>query len=167
MIIFFSIGLICLKSSFLSSADEVIQKIGYVDTTQVFQTLPQLELVLRQMKEEFKDKADELKIIQSDARIKIDKLNRDSNLMSLDEIEKLRIEISQLESTYKIKFQALEKASSLREAEEKQKLFKVIQDAVKEVAEKGNYDMILDIKAFIYAKPNFNISQEVIEALKK
>ena len=83
-----------------------------------------------------------------------------------DEVEKLRIDIAKLDSEYKVKAQALEKASERREAEEKAKLFKTIQDAVKKVADKNGYDLVIDISALQYGKPEYNISEDVIKALK-
>ncbi|MGX6655626.1 OmpH family outer membrane protein, partial [Vibrio cholerae] len=53
-----------------------------------------------------------------------------------------------------------------REAEEKQKLFKVIQDAVKKVAEKEGYDIVLDTSSMQYGKPEHNLSEKVIKAIK-
>ena len=97
---------------------------------------------------------------------KIEKLKRDGELLGPEEVEKLRIEVGQLDSKYKIKAQALEKASQRREAQEKQKLFKVIQEAVEKVAEKEGYDMIVDISTLQYAKPEYNISEKVIKSLK-
>ncbi|XHY21502.1 hypothetical protein ViNHUV68_22360 [Vibrio sp. NH-UV-68] len=160
------LGLVVMTSSFFANAAEAAQKIGYVNTAQVFQMLPQREVVLQKMQEQFKDKADELKAIQAEAKTKIEKLQRDGELLGQDEVEKLRIEIGQLDSKYKIKAQALEKASARREAEEKQKLFKVIQDAVQKVAEKEGYDIIVDIQTMQYGKPEFNISEQVIKQLK-
>ncbi len=160
------VSLLLLSTTFFANAAEAAQKIGYINTAQVFQALPQREVVLNKLKNEFQDKAAELKSIQAQAKTKIEKLKRDSSLMSQDEIEKLRIDISQLDSTYKIKAQALDKASAQREAEEKQKLFKVIQDAVKKVAEKEGYDMIVDISAMQYGNPQYNISDKVIKAIK-
>ncbi|MFP1106960.1 OmpH family outer membrane protein [Vibrio cholerae] len=161
-----SLGLIILSSSMMANAAEVAQKIGYINTAQVFQALPQREVVLQKMQEEFKDKAAELQAIQADAKTKIEKLKRDGQLMGQDEVEKLRIEIGQLDSKYKIKAQALEQASARREAEEKQKLFKVIQDAVKKVAEKEGYDIVLDTSSMQYGKPEHNLSEKVIKAIK-
>ena len=160
------LSLVVLSSSFFATAAEAAQKVGYVNTAQVFQALPQREVVLQKMQEEFKDKAAELQSIQAEAKTKIEKLKRDGELLGPDEIEKLRIEVGQLDSKYKIKAQALEKASQRREAQEKQKLFKVIQDAVTKVAEKEGYDMIVDIQALQYGKPEYNISEKVIKALK-
>lgn len=103
---------------------------------------------------------------QAEAKIKIEKLKRDGELLGQDEVEKLRIEIGQLDSKYKIKAQALEQASARREAEEKQKLFKVIQDAVKAVSEKEGYDLVIDTTALQYGNPEYNISEKVIKAIK-
>lgn len=150
----------------MANAAEAAQKIGYINTAQVFQALPQREVVLQKMQEEFKDKAAELQAIQADAKTKLEKLKRDGQLMGQDEVEKLRIEIGQLDSKYKIKAQALEQASARREAEEKQKLFKVIQDAVKKVAEKEGYDIVLDTSSMQYGKPEHNLSEKVIKAIK-
>jgi outer membrane protein len=96
----------------------------------------------------------------------MEKLQRDGELLGSEEVEKLRIDIGKLDSKYKIKGQALEKESQRREAEEKQKLFKTIQEAVEKVAEKEGYDMIIDIQAVGYAKEEFNISSKVIDSLK-
>ncbi|NRF63501.1 OmpH family outer membrane protein [Vibrio coralliilyticus] len=160
------LSLVVMSSSFFANAAEAAQKIGYINTAQVFQALPQREVVLQKMQEEFKDKADELKSIQAEAKTKIEKLQRDGELLGQEEVEKLRVEVAQLDSKYKIKAQALEKVSARREAQEKQKLFKVIQEAVKKVAEKEGYDIVVDIQTMQYGKPEYNISEQVINSLK-
>lgn len=160
------LGLLVLSSSMFANAAEAAQKIAYVNTAQVFQALPQREVVLQKMQKDFKSKADELKSIQAQAKTKIEKLQRDGELLGQDEVEKLRIDIAKLDSEYKVKAQALEKASARREAEEKAKLFKTIQDAVKKVATKKGYDMVIDISSLQYGEPEYNISEDVIKALK-
>lgn len=160
------LGLLVLSSSMFANAAEAAQKIAYVNTAQVFQALPQREVVLQKMQKDFKSKADELKSIQAQAKTKIEKLQRDGELLGQDEVEKLRIDIAKLDSEYKVKAQALEKASARREAEEKAKLFKAIQDAVKKVATKKGYDMVIDISSLQYGKPEYNISEDVIKTLK-
>ncbi|MDE1225735.1 OmpH family outer membrane protein [Vibrio aestuarianus] len=161
-----SVSLVVLSSSFFAQAAEAAQKVGYINTAQVFQSLPQREVVLQKLQEEFKDKAAELQTIQVEAQTKIEKLKRDGELLGQDEVEKLRIEIGQLDSKYKIKAQALEKASARREAEEKQKLFMVIQEAVQKVAEKEGYDIVVDVQAMQYGKADYNLSEKVIKQLK-
>lgn len=160
------LGLVIMTSSLFAHAAEAAQKIGYINTAMVFQALPQREVALQKMQEDFKDKADELKAIEAKARTKVEKLKRDAELMSQEDVEKARIEIAQLENEFRIKGQSLEQASARREAQEKQKLFKVIQDAVNKIAEKQGYDLVIDITALQYGKPEFDISEDVIKALK-
>ncbi len=60
-----------LSSSMMANAAEAAQKIGYINTAQVFQALPQREVVWQKMQEEFKDKAAELQAIQADAKTRL------------------------------------------------------------------------------------------------
>ncbi len=160
------LSLAVLSSSMMATAANAAQNVGYINTAQVFQTLPQREVVLQKMQEDFKDKAAEIQKIQANAQQKIEKLQRDGELLGPEEVEKLRIEIGELDSKYKVKAQAFEKARARREAEEQQKLFALIQDAVKKVAEREGYDMIVDTQAMQYGKPEDNISELVIKELK-
>ncbi len=160
------LGLLVLSSSMFANAAEAAQKIAYVNTAQIFQALPQREVVVQKMQKDFKGKADELKSIQTRAKTKIDKLQRDGELLGKDEVQKLRIDIAKLDSEYKVKAQTLEKEGARREAEEKAKLFKKIQQAVEKVAKQKGYDMVIDTSSLQYGKPEYNISEAVIKALK-
>ncbi|TBT33817.1 molecular chaperone, partial [Vibrio parahaemolyticus] len=72
-----------------------------------------------------------------------------------------------LDSEYKSKSSSSrEKQALVVKHEEKAKLFKTIQDAVKKVADKKGYDLVIDISALQYGKPEYNISEDVIKALK-
>jgi len=142
------------------------QKIAYVNTANVFQSIPQREAVLSKMQTEFKEKAKELESLQLTAKAKIEKLKRSGELLGPDEVEKLRREIAELDSKYKIKAQSLEKASMRREAEEKKKLFDMIEDAVKKVAEKEGYDMVIDIATLQYGNGEYDITENVSKALQ-
>lgn len=160
------LSLVILSSSMYAQAAEAAQKIAFINTAKVFQALPQREVALQKMQDEFKDRANELKSLKEELKTKIDKLKRDSSLMSGDDVEKLRIEIGQLDSTYKIKANALKDASAKREAEEKHKLFKIIQDAVAKISKKEGYDMVVDVQMMQYGNPAYDISDKVIKQLK-
>jgi len=155
-----------MTSSFFANAAEAAQKIGYVNTAQVFQALPQREVVAQKLQDEFKDKSAELQAIQAKGKSKVEKLKRDGELMSQDDIDKLRLEIGQLENELKLKAQSFEKLRQRRQAEEEQKLFKTIQDAINKVAEKKGFDMVLEQQAVRFSKPENDISKAVIDSLK-
>lgn len=160
------LGLLVMTSSFFANAAEAAQKIGYVNTAQVFQALPQREVVAQKLQDEFKDKSSELQAIQAKGKSKVEKLKRDGELMSQDDIDKLRLEIGQLENELKLKAQSFEKLRQRRQAEEEQKLFKTIQDAINKVAEKKGFDMVIEQQAVRFSKPENDISKAVIDSLK-
>ena len=95
----------------------------------------------------------------------MDKARRDGQILGEDGMRKLQIEIGSLQAEYKVKAQSLADAKQ-REGSEKQKLFVTIQKAIKTVAEKQGYDMIIDAQALQYAKPNSDITDAVIKELK-
>lgn len=160
------VSLVILSSSMYAQAADAAQKIAYINTAKVFQALPQREVELQKMQDEFKDRANELKSLKEEIKTKVEKLKRDSSLMSSDEVEKLRIDIGQLDSTYKIKAQALDKASTQAEAQAKHKLFKIIQNAVAKIAKKEGYDFVIDVQMMQYGNSAYDISDQVIKQLK-
>ncbi|ANO33473.1 molecular chaperone [Vibrio breoganii] len=160
------LSLVVLSTSLVAHAAEAAQKVAYVNTAQIFQELPQREAVLRTLQDEFKDKSAELKEIEGKIKSKMDQARRDGELLGDDGVRKLQIEIAGLEAEYKLKGQALERDGKRREAQEKQKLFKVIQDAIGVVAEREGIDMVVDAQALQYAKPELDLSQKVIDELK-
>ncbi|GAD78333.1 OmpH family outer membrane protein [Vibrio ezurae] len=161
------LSLVVLSTSLVAHAAEAAQKVAYVNTAQIFQELPQREAVLKSLQEEFKDKTADLKAIEAKIKSKADKARRDAALLGDDGVRKLQIEIAGLEAEYKLKGQSLERDGKRREAQEKQKLFKVIQDAVNVVAKREGVDMVVDAQALQYAKPELDLSQKVIDELNK
>ncbi len=145
---------------------QAAQKIAYVNTAQIFHELPQREAVQMKLQKEFKKSADEMKSLESKLKAKVEQVRRDAALLSEDDIRKLQFEVATLEAEYKLKGQSLERTSKQREAEEKQKLFKKIQTAIDAVAEKEGYDMVIDAQALQYAKPEYNLTEQVIKKLK-
>lgn len=160
------LSLLLLSSSMMATAAEAAQKIGYVNTAQVFQSLPQKDVVQQQLQEEFKDKDGELKKLAAERMTLIEKVKRNKDLMTADEMQNTRIEIGKLESTLDIKQKSLQGEFKRREAQETQKLLKVISNATQKVAEKNGYDIVFDIQGLAYAKPEHNISELVINELK-
>ncbi len=161
------LGLVILSSSLVATAANAAQKIGYLNTAMVFQNLPQREVIAKKLHDEFKDKTDELDAIKAKAQKKIEKLKRNAALMTDADKNALTQEIRDLESDYKDKGRALEKASSRREAEERQKLLQKIDKATKVIAKKDGYDLIVDVHTLVYAKPDYDISKAVIAEIAK
>ncbi|GLQ75124.1 OmpH family outer membrane protein [Vibrio penaeicida] len=161
-----ALSLALLGTSFFANAAEAAQKVGYVNTAQIFQALPQRESVLQKLQAEFKDQNAELQSLEAKLKTKIEQGRRDGELLGEDGLRKLQIEIGQLQAEYKIKAQSLEQNGQKREAQERQKLLKLIQDTIAKVAEKEGFDVVIDATSLQYAKPELNLSKKVIEQLK-
>ncbi len=161
-----ALSLALLGTSFFANAAEAAQNVGYVNTAQIFQALPQRESVLQKLQAEFKDQNAELQSLEAKLKTKIEQGRRDGELLGEDGLRKLQIEIGQLQAEYKIKAQSLEQNGQKREAQERQKLLKLIQDTIAKVAEKEGFDVVIDATSLQYAKPELNLSKKVIEQLK-
>ena len=75
-------------------------------------------------------------------------------------------EIASLQSDYKLKAQALDEDNRRRQGEERQKLIMQVQQTVEKVANKEGYDMVVDAATLLWAKPEDNLSEKVIKAIK-
>ena len=161
-----SSGLIILNLSMIASVAHAQQKIGYVNSAKIFQALPQREAVTKKLQREFKDKEADLKNLEAKIKTKMEKGRRDGQLLGKEGVRKLQIEVASLQAEYKIKAQSLEQEGNSRDLEEKQKLFKIIQSAVKKVAEKNGFDLVIDAQALQFAKPSLDLSEKVIKEIK-
>jgi outer membrane protein len=72
-----------------------------------------------------------------------------------------------LKSEYQLKGKALDEDLRRRQGEEQNKLLVKVQKAINTIAEKDQYDLVLQRGAVIYVKPNADISGKVVEALSK
>lgn len=160
------LSLVVLSGSLVAQAAEAAQKMAYVNTQQIFQQLPQREAAFKKLQKEMKDKAAELKGLQTKIETKVQEGRRNAELMSDEDVSALQVEIAGLQKEYQLKAQSLERESKRREGQERQKLFKMIQDAIKVVAEKEKVDMVIDASALQYAKPELNLTDKVINQLK-
>lgn len=160
------ISLIVLTSSLAANAAQAAEKLGYVNTAKVFQSLPQREAILKKLQTELKDQKAQLDSLQKQIQSKAEKGRRDAQLLSEDDLRQLQIEIGSLQSELKVKAQSYERDAQKRQAEEQQKLFAIIDKAVQDVAKEQGYDMIVDAQAVRYATSSADITDAVINEIK-
>ncbi|MGF1684283.1 OmpH family outer membrane protein [Photobacterium minamisatsumaniensis] len=160
------LSLVILSSSMYAQAAEAAQKVGYVATGQAMQELAQRYNVAEKLRGEFKDRIDELRGIENRMKTKVDKMQRDGELMSSSERTKLQREMASLESDYKLKAKALQEDQRRRGAEEEQKLVQKIRKAIQDVAKREGYDIVIDANAVLHANPKDDLSSKVISAVR-
>ncbi|EEZ40342.1 TPA: OmpH family outer membrane protein [Photobacterium damselae] len=160
------LSLVILSSSMYANAAEAAQKIGYVATGQAMAQLAKRYNVQDKLRKEFSGRVNELRSLEKKMKAKIDKLKRDGAVMSDSDRTKLQRELASLESSYKLKAQALAEDQRRRGQEEEQKLVMKIRTAIDSVAKKEGYNLVLDANAVLFASKKDDLSQKVISAVK-
>lgn len=143
------------------------EKIAVVDMQAVFEQLPQREAVNKTLKAEFGDRVAAVQKMQDELRDMLEKQQRDAALMSDAQKTELVRNMDSIKAELQLKGKALDEDMRRRNGEEQNKLLVEVQKAINEIAEKEQYDVVLQRGAVIYVKPTSDISSKVVDALSK
>ena len=153
--------------AFLSlSAHAETTKIGYIDTEQVVNNLPQYKQSVEKITKEFEPKKQELldlfKHIEL-LRLKINTINES------EKKENLQVELSKLtalEESFKQETEFWQNTMNDRKVELLQKIEQLINNSIIDIAISENYDLILYENA-AFVSDEVNITSRVIEKIQK
>ncbi len=151
----------------VSSAANAEQKIGVVDVQQVLQALPQVAVIEQNINAEFADQIQEVNRLRSDGNFLVEKLQREEATMSPEQIKELQDQINSVGQQLQQKGQPLQQNMQRRTAEERNKLLGLIKQAIDGIASKEGYDVVLNANAVPFTKPDFDISQQVLDQVSK
>lgn len=160
---------IATLAAFLASTSmaNAAQKIAVVVPAKIMQQSPQLEKIKTKLEAEFKGRIAELKKLEKDIVNLDSKMQRDASLMSANDVTSLKRQIESKKSDFTLKRKAFAEDSRRRQAEEQQKSWAVIRDAISSVASKNGYDLVLNGEQVAFAKPEYDISDIVIKEISK
>ncbi|WP_074012173.1 molecular chaperone Skp [Candidatus Sodalis sp. SoCistrobi] len=156
------LGLALATSAVAQAAD----KIAVVNVSSIFQQSPQRAVVAKQLENEFKGRATELQSMERDLQTKMQRLQRDGSTMKASERSSLEKSVMAQRETFSTKAQAFEQDNRRRQTEERNKILSRIQDAVKNVASKEGYDVVIDANAVAYATNAKDITADVLKQVK-
>lgn len=159
-----AVFLVMSLASFSAAAE---QKIAIVDVQRVLQSLPQLATIEQTINSEFADRRQEVQKLQSDGNFMVQKLQRESATMSEDEKNKLQQDIQKLGEELQSKAQPLQQEIQIRTNQERDKLLSLIEQAVDAIAAKNDFDLVLNAAVVPFAKPQHDISQDVLDQVSK
>jgi len=140
-------------------------KIGVVFPSKVMQESPQRARIIKQLKDEFKGRFDELQSLEKSIKSIEDKIKKDGELLSKNEVTALQRDIESKISVYKLKRKAFEEDNRRRQGEENQKVLSVVSKVINEVATEGGYDLILNGEQIVFSKSALDISDKVIQKI--
>ncbi|QZN95282.1 molecular chaperone Skp [Symbiopectobacterium purcellii] len=156
------LGLALAASASVQAAD----KIAVVNVASIFQQLPQREAVAKQLENEFKGRASELQKMEGDLQTKMQKLQRDGSTMKASDRSKSENDLMAQREQFSNKAQAFEQDNRRRQMEERNKILSRIQDAIKSVASKDGYDIVIDANAVAYVGNAKDITADVLKQVK-
>jgi outer membrane protein len=150
-----------------SFAANVQMNVATINTHAVFQQLYQTQSVGQKLKAEFEPAVRELKRLEDEMKSIYEKRERDKVLLSEAEITDLNRQLEALQSEYKRKGKNFEDDKRKRSNEEQQILMVQVQSAITELAKANHYDLVLPIDATAFAKPELDISKQVLDTISK
>nr|WP_218627086.1 molecular chaperone Skp [Sodalis sp. dw_96] len=156
------LGLALAASASVQAAD----KIAVVNIASIFQQLPQRATVAAQLENEFKGRAADLQAQEKDLQSKMQRLQRDGSTMKASDRSRMEKDVMAQREDFSAKAQAFEQDNRRRQAEERNKILSRIQDAVKTVASKQGYDIVIDTNAVAYAGASQDITSDVLKQVK-
>jgi outer membrane protein len=167
--LFKSIALATVASGALltSAAMAADQKIAVVNFQEVMAKIPQTAAVMQSLETEFKDAKAELAQLEKDIKYYQEKKQRDSSLMSKKEIEDLDKQIATIYQDYQVKGKDLQQKAGARQNEETNKIIALVRQAIDGIAAKEKFDLVLEQKAVVFAKPETSITEQVVEQVGK
>lgn len=156
------LGLALAASASVQAAD----KIAVVNIAGIFQQLPQRAAVAKQLQSEFQGRAADLQAQEKDLQAKMQRLQRDGSTMKASDRNRLEQEVMTQRQDFQTKAQAFEQDNRDRQTAERNKILTRIQDAVKVVAAKEGYDIVIDTNAVAYAGASTDITADVLKQVK-
>ena len=144
---------------------EAALKIGAVQILKVLEQSPQYQAAGEALDKEFEPRSKTLIAEQKKIKSLEDKLSKDRAIMSEAEISKMERDILNKRRDLKRSQDEFREDINFRRNEELNKIQKTIFEAVQKVSKDNGYDIVLS-EGVIYASPNADMTQLVIDALK-
>ncbi|MCH8536183.1 MAG: OmpH family outer membrane protein [Alkalimonas sp.] len=140
-------------------------KIAFVDVQAIASQLPQAQQVQETIMTEFGERIEAVGQLERDINFNVEKIRRDGPTMSEAQQQELAEKIQQQQRQYEELARPLDEQVRQRQAEERNKILALIKNAIDQVAAQGDYDIVLNSGAAVYAKDSYDISERVVRQL--
>ncbi|WWP00927.1 MAG: OmpH family outer membrane protein [Candidatus Dasytiphilus stammeri] len=153
-----------ISITFLASA-QTINRFAIVNIVSIFQRLPKIESISKQLEQEFQGRAHTLQIMEDNIEKNIQNLQLHGSIMKINEHKKLEQEIILQRKALASKAQEFETDKHERQIEEQNKILSLIREGIKTVAS-GKYNVVFNADAIMYASQLDDITEEVLNKVK-
>lgn len=151
------------EMAFADTKNNANSKIGYVDMNKALRSTQAGKAADEQLQKEYQQKQKELGDKKNDLETMMENLKKQSMVISSE----VRSQKEKALYEEQLKFQKLVAESNLaiqkRERELTEPILEQLQEVIGEIAKKGNHEVILPKAAILWAKPQFDLTDQVIQ----
>lgn len=141
------------------------EKMAVVDVGAVFQQLPEREEIAQNLQREFNDRIERMQEREGEIGELRDRIQRDEQIMSEDEYTQSMMEFQQRLQEAQQAGQQLNEEMRRRQAEERDRVLRRMQEVIAQIADAEGYDLVLEASGIAYARDSLDISNRVLEAM--
>jgi outer membrane protein len=141
-------------------------KIAVVDPNRVVESSPQYEAARKSLQREVEERERNLRTQQEEIAELQRRLEREGDLMSQSEMQRLQNDIRSRSRKLKYAQDEFQEDLTLRQNELRTKLARQVQEVVVELAKESGIDLVLS-EGLVYFSKRVDISDQVVERLKR
>ncbi|POB00508.1 outer membrane protein chaperone [Chromobacterium sinusclupearum] len=138
-------------------------KLGYINVERIYREAGASIAIYKKLDKEFSDRREELKKMETRAKDLESQLG--GNSLSQDDRKRFEREYASLDRDYRAKSRELAEDYNQRRNEEFAGVTERANRVVKEIAQRENYDLIL--QEAVYINPKFDLTPQVLKELDK
>lgn len=141
-------------------------KTAVVDLQKIIQTSPQMKGIQQKLEQQFKPRRDKLMAMEESLKKDMERLKRDSAVMNDKQKKDLEKLIIAGQQTFERQGQQYQQELSAAHNEAMEELYGKIRTAIKKVAEKQKYDLVLQKDAAPYSSDKLDVTAEVMKNIQ-
>ena len=138
-------------------------KIGYVNTQRIFRDAPTAVKAAKRIETEFSRRDQDLQAMSKQLQSMQEALEKNALTLSDSDRRTKERELNELSREFQRKQREFREDLNLRQNEENAAIIEKANSAIKQLAEKENYDLI--VQDVVWANPRLDITDKVIKAL--
>ncbi|MDP1559225.1 MAG: OmpH family outer membrane protein [Nitrosomonas sp.] len=141
-------------------------KIGIVNTDKILRESAPAIAAQKKIEQEFWPRDEQVKKMAAKAKALQEKLEKKSNAMTNEELREMERTLASLSREFQRAQRQLREDLSVRQNEEFGLILEQTNKAIKNIAETGKYDLILQLQDSVYRSERIDITAQVIKALE-
>jgi outer membrane protein len=162
------VSIVTLMTGLLSvsaQADEV--KLAVVDMQVVLQKAPQIAKINDALTRQFKGRQDSIVKAQNELQKEASNLQKNATIMEAHERTSLESKLMTDQNNVKSMVASFQSDLSKQQSESLHGFSQQLDSVVSKVAAQSGYDLVIQKGSTLYAKNNLDITQQILDALKR